>query len=176
MKAGWMAAALAAGVMVAGCEAKIGRDDAADQAKDAAPGPRSAEGKSEDGTFSIDAPGFDLKFNLPKGLVDNTVINNDNGEILYPGSQLRGLHVEGGDKGRGDGVELRFSTGDDPAKVAGWYRDPARRDKLTIADARAEGAGFLLTGTQVKDGDPFTLHLAPRGGGGTDGRMVLQSR
>lgn len=175
MKFMWAVAALA-GVLLGGCEARIGGDDAADKASDAPAGQRSAEGKSEDGSFSIDAPGFDLKFSLPAGLTDNIAINNDGGELLYPGSSLRGLHVEGGNKGKGDGVELRFATTDDIATVAKWYRDPARGEHLKIAGEERDGAGIVLSGTQAKDGDPFTVHLAPRAGGGTDGRMVLSER
>ncbi|MFC7498932.1 hypothetical protein ACFQRC_06830 [Enterovirga sp. GCM10030262] len=170
-------AALCAASLLAACEAKIGKEDAAAPTADA-DGAReeiSAEGKAEEGQFSINAPGFDLKFDIPDGLAERAEVESDS-DILYPGSSLSGLHIEAGERsdGRDRGaVELRFASADAPDKIAAWYRDPARAAVLTIASAGREGDDTVIRGTQKEDGDPFTVRLSPASGGGTDGRLVF---
>ena len=158
--------------LLAACEMKLGTDEKREAAGQAA---KTAEGKSEEGSISIDAPGFDMKLNIPDAL--RAEIGAD-GDILYPGSKLAGLHVQANDgSGAGDdSVELRFSTADAPAKVAAWYRDPAQAKELTVSSAEQQGQGYRITGTSKGDADPFTLTLAPAAGGGTEGRIVLQDR
>ncbi len=158
--------------LLAACEMKVG--DGKERKEGAAP--VSAEGKSEDGAISIDAPGFDMKLNIPDALRAEI---GTQGDILYPGSKLSGLHVQAnGDKGGADqdSVELRFTSSDAPAKVAAWYRDPARAKELSISSAQQQGQGYRMVGTSKDDGDPFTLALTPGSGGGTEGRIILQDR
>jgi len=160
------AAALA---LLGGCEMKVGTDDKAEgNAQQAV----SADGKSEDGSISIDAPGFDMKLNIPDAL--RAQVGAD-GDVLYPGSKLAGLHVQANDGGE-DSVELRFTTADAPAKVAAWYRNPDQAKELTVASTQQQGQGYRITGTSKGDSDPFTLTLTPAAGGGTEGRVVLQDR
>ncbi len=165
-----MIAAIAAAALLAGCEAKIGKSDEADAGANV-----SAAGKAEEGSFSINAPGFKMKLDIPESLANRASIDSDS-DIVYPGAKMRGIHIEAeGDDGK-DGVELSFTSPDTPAKVAGWYRDPARAEKFAITTDREEAGGYALAGTEADDGDPFTLTLQPLDGGGTDARLTLQDK
>nr|WP_295373359.1 hypothetical protein [uncultured Sphingosinicella sp.] len=157
--------------LLGACEMQIGDGQ---QGKARTEQVASAEGKAEDGSISIDAPGFDMKLNIPQAL--RTEMGGDE-DILYPGSKLGGLHVQAGEnKGGGQGsVELRFTSADAPAKVAAWYRDPAQAKELTVTSAQQQGQGYRIVGTSKGGSDPFTLTLTPAGGG-TEGRIVLQDR
>jgi hypothetical protein len=121
-------------------------------------------------------PGFDLKINIPEGMKNDA--DGDN-ELLYPGATMSGMHIEAGQgsgkAGSASGVELRFTSPDPVEKIAGWYRDPARKGTFSVASARKEGDAVLIAGTQKGDGDPFSLRLAPAGGG-TEGRLTLSDR
>jgi hypothetical protein len=156
-------------VLLSGCEMQIGDGE---QGKARTEQVASAEGKSEAGAISIDAPGFDMKLNIPEAL--RAEIGSE-GDVIYPGSKLGGLHVQAGqnkDGGQGS-VELRFATADAPAKVAAWYRDPAQAKELTVTTVQQQGQGYRIVGTSKGDNDPFELILTPAGGG-TEGRIVLQ--
>ena len=163
---------LAALILLAACEMKVGTDK---DEKAATQTTVSAEGKSEDGSISIDAPGFDLKLNIPDAL--RAQVGAD-GDVLYPDSKLAGLHVQANDgSGAGeDSVELRFTTADAPSKVAAWYRDPKQATELNVASTQQQGESYRIAGTSKSDGDPFTLTLRPAAGGGTEGRILLQDR
>jgi hypothetical protein len=156
-------------LVLTGCEARFGND--------AEPsGNGSAENKAEEGQVSINAPGVQMKINIPEGLRHEASIHDDGG-LIYPGSTMSGMHVEGGregEQGKSEGeVELRFATTDGPEIVARWYQDAARARDFTIATAGRDGAAYLFAGTK-KDGDGrFRIRLAPRQGGGTDGRVLL---
>jgi predicted small secreted protein len=162
-------AAAAAALVLAACQARVGND--------VQPGGNgSAENKAEEGQVSINAPGVQMKINIPEGLRREASIHDDGG-LIYPGSTMSGMHIEGGrdgEQGKSDGqVELRFTTADGPEIVARWYRDPARAGDLTISSAGRDGAAYVFAGTR-KDGDGrFRIRLAPRQGGGTDGRVLL---
>lgn len=169
-------AAMAAILLLAGCEARIGKE--AGKAKDqeaGRPARASAEARAEEGQLSIDAPGFALKLDIPAGLAERADLDSDSG-ILYPGAALSGMHVEARDRaGAGRSmVELRFVSSDPPAKVAAWYRDPARAKDFSVSSSRREGGAIAIAGTEKEDGDPFDLTLSPRSGGGTDGRLRLR--
>jgi hypothetical protein len=159
-----LAAAVAAALTA--CEARFGND--------AEPsGNGSAENKAAEGEVSINAPGFQMKINIPEGIRREANIHDDSG-IIYPGSIVGGIHVEGGrERGKGDGeVELRFTSADAPDRVAAWYRDPARARDFTLAAANREGEAHVFAGT-TKDGGRFRVRLAPHAGGGTEGRALL---
>jgi hypothetical protein len=148
------------------CEARFGND--------ARPsGNGSAENKAEEGEVSINAPGFQMKIDIPEGIRREANIHDDSG-IIYPGSIVGGIHVEGGrERGKSDGeVELRFTSADPPDRVAGWYRDPARAGDFTVAAAAREGEAYVFSGT-TRDNGHFRVRLAPRAGGGTEGRALL---
>jgi predicted small secreted protein len=161
--------ATAAALVLTACEARFGNDVEA-------VGNGSAENKAEEGQVSINAPGVQMKINIPEGLRHEASIHDDNG-LIYPGSTMSGMHIEGGhdgDQGKSEGeVELRFASTDAPDRVARWYQDPARARDFTIASAGRDGVAYLFAGTR-KDGDGrFRIRLAPRRGGGTDGRVLL---
>jgi hypothetical protein len=90
---------------------------------------------------------------------------------------LSGMHVEARDRGEGgrSTVELRFTSTDAPAKVAAWYRDPARASEFSVGSASQAGGVITIAGTEKEDGDPFELSLSPRGAG-TEGLLKLRDR
>lgn len=167
-------ALICASALLAACEAKIGKEAGKDRAEGS---PASTEGKAEEGQFSIKAPGFDMKIDIPAGVTSHADTDSD---MLYPGATLSGMHIDGskgGSDGKGNaGIELRFTTADAPDKVAAWYRDPARAGGFSIGGVRREGSDYLISGTQKQDGDPFALRLSPGSGGGTAGRLTLTDR
>lgn len=162
------AAAAAALVLLAGCEAKIG--DRAD-----APAGNTAEAKAEDGAFSINAPGFQMKVDIPQAIANKARIDSDS-DIVYPGSKVRGIHVDAGRDDEDSKVQLSFTSPDAPAKLADWYRSADRADKFTLAATREENGGFSFEGAEKEDGDPFTISLRPGAGGGTEGELRLRDR
>ena len=165
----------AAAALLGACDAKFDRNAAENASADA---PVSAEGKAEEGKISVKAPGFDLKFSLPKGMVGEAKAERDS-KLLYPGAILRGMAIAAGE-GRGKGgdseVEIGFSTSDPVDKVVAWYRDPARAEGFRLERAKRDGDGWRITGVQKRDGHRFKLRLSPRPGGGTDGRLTVRHR
>ena len=165
-------AATGAALVLAACEARVGND--------VQPGGNgSAENKAEEGQVSINAPGVQMKINIPEGLRHEAAIHDDSG-LVYPGSTMSGMDVEGArDANQGQGqsqsgqVELRFASTDAPDKVAHWYQDPARRASFTLASSGRDGAAYVFAGTKRDGGGRFHIRLAPRAGGGTDGRVLL---
>jgi hypothetical protein len=161
--------AATAALVLTACEARIGND--------VQPGGNgSAENKAEEGQVSINAAGVQMKINIPEGLRHETSIHDDHG-LIYPGSTMSGMHVEGareGDQGKSEGqVELRFASTDGPDIVAHWYREPARARDFTVASASRDGRGYVFAGTRADGGGRFRVSLAPRQSGGTDGRVLL---
>jgi len=167
-------AATAAALALTGCEAKFGNDV---QPR----GNGSAENKAEEGEVSINAPGVQMKINIPEGLRHEASIHDDSG-LVYPGSTMSGMHIEGGrerpgEQGKSEGeVELRFASTDGPDVVARWYQDPARARNFTIASATREGPAYVFAGTRTDGDGRFRVRLMPRQGGGTDGRVLLADR
>jgi predicted small secreted protein len=162
-------AATAGALVLAACEARIGND--------VQPGDNgSAENKAVEGQVSINAPGVQMKIDIPEGLRHEAGIRDDNG-LIYPGSTMSGMHVEGGrdgEPGRSEGeVELRFASTDGPDRVAHWYQDPARAGDFTISSATRDGAAYVFAGIRKGGDGHFRVRLAPHQGGGTDGRVLL---
>ena len=167
------AALLAGAAFLTACEARIGNDAPPVEAN------ASAAGKAEEGRLTVSAPGFNMSIDIPEGLRDNDM--DDDNDLLYPGAQFGGIHIQGSPERRANGsqqgeVELRFTTADAPDRVAAWYRDPARREDFTIQSAGREGNVLVFAGTGRHDDDRFTLRVTPRAGGGSEGRLVLSDR
>jgi|1185.fasta_scaffold822859_2 predicted small secreted protein len=162
-------AATAAALVLTACEARFGNDVQPS-------GNGSAENKAEEGEVSINAPGVQMKIDIPEGLRHEAGIHDDNG-LIYPGSTMSGMHVEGGregGQGKSEGeVELRFASTDGPDRVAHWYQDPARAGDFTIASATRDGAAYVFAGTRKEGDGRFRIRLAPGQSGGTDGRVLL---
>jgi hypothetical protein len=161
--------AATAALVLAACEARVGNN--------VQPvGNGSAENKAEEGQVSINASGVQMKINIPEGLRHEASIHDDHG-LIYPGSTMSGMHVEGAresDQGKSEGqVELRFASTDGPDIVAHWYREPARARDFTVASASRDGRGYVFAGTRADGGGRFRVSLAPRQSGGTDGRVLL---
>lgn len=167
-----MLSAVAAMAMLAACEARIG-EDAGNVSENA-----TAAGRAEEGRLTIEAPGFNMQIDIPEGIRESARMDDENG-LIYPGSTLGGLHVQGGPEGpegeRDGEVELRFSTGDAIDRVVAWYRDPARGEEIRIDTADRRGDSFVMTG-RGRDGERFNLTVEPRAGGGTEARLVLSDR
>ena len=154
-------AMLGACVILAGCEASFGPD------KDG----ESERGTADANTLSLEAPGIDVKLDIPSIEKFAKVEAGSDSDLLYPGSQLGALHVDARDK---DGrVELRFTSSDSLDLVTRWYRDPGRSQHFTIESNRRDGAAHVLDGRDRDGGGRFQLRLEPNAGGGTAGRLVL---
>lgn len=163
--------------LLSACEANVRKDGKDETADGAAKAAAAAEGKAKEGQFSIKTPGFDMKIDIPAGVTSH---GDSDSDMLYPGSKLSGMHIEGSKTGAGGkgnaGIELRFTSADPADKVAEWYRDPARASGFSVSGIRRDGPAFLITGSEKGDGDPFTLRLSPASGGGTEGRLTLSDR
>jgi hypothetical protein len=169
----------AAAVAAAGCSMPSGESERQEAAKQEANEQvkAGAEGKAEEGRLSIKAPGIDIAINVPESMRRRARADTDS-DVLPPGAQVSGLHVQGdgGDRTAGrDSVELRFASAEPPERIAAWYRDPARRGDFSISGARREGAVIILTGAS-NDGGPMTVRISPGAGTGTDGRLILVDR
>ena len=167
--------AISALALLTACEAK---KDEGEAAKADRAGEVSADVKAGDGQFSIDAPGFAMKFDIPKGLAERATIDSNDG-VVYPGASISGLHIQANRRGEGaerDKVDLRFTSKDKLDTVVAWYRDPARVADIAIGSFAAEGDGYMITGTRKDDGDPFTIRLTPASGGGTYGQVMLSDK
>src|SRR5690242_7464235 len=81
-------AATASALVLVACEARIGNDAGP-------PGNGSAANKAQEGEVSINAPGVQMKINIPEGLRHEASIHDDSG-LIYPGSTMSGMHIEGG--------------------------------------------------------------------------------
>ena len=162
-------AGMMAALLLAACEARFGNDVRPT-------GNVSAENKAEEGQVSINAPGVQMKIDIPEGIRHEANIRDDGG-LIYPGSTMSGMHIEGGregEQGKSEGeLELRFASSAGPDTVAHWYQDPARARDFTVASAGRDGAAYVFAGTRVNDHGRFRVRLAPRDGGGTDGRVLL---
>ena len=165
-----LAPALAAFALLAACEARFGNDAPPVDAN------ASAEGRAEEGRLTVEAPGFNMSINIPEGIRSRANFDEDSG-LIYPGATFSGLHVQGQPEGaaRQDEVELRFTSGDPVDRLVAWYRDPARGEEVRIASAEQRGNAFVLSGTG-REGDRFTVSIAPRQGGGSEARLVLSDR
>ena len=166
--------------LLSACEARFGKDAESGEAAAKGKGQAataSVEGKAKEGQFSIDTPGFDMKIDIPAGVTSH---GDSDSDVLYPGSTLSGMHIqgnEGGARGKDNaGIELRFTTPDALEKVAAWYRQPGRASAFTVASLGRDGAALVISGTETGDGDPFKLRLSPRSGGGTEGRLTLSDK
>lgn len=170
--------AIAALALLTACEAKVGKDEG-EAAKADRAGEAVADAAAGNGQFSIDAPGFAMKFDIPEGLAERATVDSDDG-ILYPGASISGLHIQANKRGEAgaeqDKVELNFTSKDSLETVVAWYRDPARAEDIAIGSFAPEGDGFVITGTQKDDGDPFTIRLAPGSGGGTNGQVNISDK
>jgi hypothetical protein len=158
-------------VLLGACQMQDDENEAAANASQ----PISAEGKAEEGKISIQAPGFDLTFSLPKEMSQAAKVDKDS-KILYPGATIAGVAVAAG-KGGSDAdqseVELRFRTADPVERVVAWYRDPARAAGFRLQSVAKEGEAVVVAGIQNSDRHPFKVRLAPQPNGGTDGRLTI---
>ena len=139
----------------------------------------SAEGKAEPGQVSVKAPGLDVTFTVPQGLSKDVKVNSDI-KILYPKTSITGRYAAGGGSGGKDEgeseVEFRFASPDAPERIAAWYQEPARAELFSVEKVSREGADTLIRAREKQGDGEFRLRLAPRAGGGTDGRLVIHKK
>ena len=136
----------------------------------------TAEGKAEAGQVSVKAPGLDVTFTVPKGLSKDVKVNSDI-KILYPKTSITGMYAAGGGKEEGESeVEFRFASPDAPERIAAWYQEPARAELFNVEKVSREGADTLIRAREKQGEGEFRLRLAPRAGGGTDGRLVIHKK
>lgn len=125
----------------------------------------------KDGRVAINAQGFQGSITLPKIAVTAENLDLD-GVNLYPGSQVRDLHIEArngqasDDKGE---VRLAFESPAPLAKVQAWFREDLAKNGARV---QAKGDGFQGT---TRQGDPFTVELAAKGGDAATGKMALRN-
>src|SRR3546814_21189297 len=86
-------AALSAAALLTACEARIGMEDEGAADTNGAAATVSAEGRAQEGQSSIDAPGFDLKFDIPEGMTEHADVASDS-DSPYPGARPTGLHSQ----------------------------------------------------------------------------------
>ena len=172
--------ACAALALLGACDTNGGKDEERREALGEAEAQTDvpAAGKAEEGRFSIKGPGFDMKINIPEEIARNASGDGDT-DMLYPGAAISGMHVEARPSQGSQpnsGVEIRFTSADAPDRVSAWYRDPARASAFAVSSVAREGDTTVISGSEKSDGDPFTVRLTPRSGGGTDGRLTLSDR
>lgn len=158
----------AAAALLPACEARV--DPGADANRDA----KAIEGTAEEGTFSMDVPGFEMKVRIPDAM-QRASINEDN-EIIPPGATFRGIHVQANEGAGGSGVELRFTDGRAPDELARWYETDVAGREFRVNTAERRGDGWVIAGETLQDADSFTVRLAPAAGGGTAGRVAIVDR
>lgn len=160
-------AAAAGAVLLAACEGRVGRDGEA-----AAENATVLAGSAEEGTFSIDAPGFEMKVSIPESIQNRANVESD-ARIIPPGATFRGIHVQADEGAAESGVEMRFSDPRPPQELARWYRTERGGGEFSIASTQRQGEGFLLAG-ETRERDRFTVRLEPRRDGGTAGRLTIR--
>ncbi|URD61274.1 hypothetical protein M8312_01805 [Sphingomonas sp. KRR8] len=146
-------------VMVAGCHA---------QTKNPADGDEKVNIQGDgNGSVSFDLPFAKGQVKLPSGMMHNANFDID-GVKLMPGSKVTGFNVDaGGDKDAT--VNMKFTAPGNPGEVQKYFLDQFAAKGVT---ARADGSGLAGTG---KDGEQFTIGLAP-GDGGTAGTIVIHDK
>ncbi|WP_426165713.1 hypothetical protein [Sandarakinorhabdus sp. DWP1-3-1] len=129
-----------------------------------------AEGDGGDGRMELKLPGgFEAKINVPGGMSDMTKFDID-GVGLYPGAKVRSIKVnaQGKDSEQAATVEMGFRAPADAAAVADWYQNQFEAKKIAVSRS-----GETLTG-KTDGGDDFTLALAARGEGGSQGTLTIR--
>ncbi len=149
----------AAAVLLSGCEVSMKTD--ADS--------------GGNGQVSVKAPGIGLNVDLPamvKAEIDG------GGDLIFPGATMSGLNVSasaGAGAGSAGNVQLRFETPAAVREVLAWYQDPARALAMTgISVQQVGNGGYRVSGQAAEGGDPFSIELAPKAGGGTQAQLSLQ--
>lgn len=123
------------------------------------------------GKVAINLPGgIAAKINVPRGMTgDGADTKFDiEGVGLYPGGKVASFNVRasGGEASRAV-VRIGFTAPADAAAVADWYQQQFEAKGVAVTRT-----GETLAGRQ-KDGDAFTLALAPAAAGGSRGTLTV---
>jgi hypothetical protein len=129
------------------------------------------DGDSDSGNFEVKLPGgVEAKVKVPGEMLGKSDFDID-GVGLYPGAKVGAVNVKaqaGKDKGQGSAtVKIGFSAPADAAAVADWYQQQFEAKKVAVTRS-----GETLTG-KTRDGDDFTLALAPAGSGAAKGELTI---
>ncbi len=125
---------------------------------------------AETGRMELKLPGgIEANIKVPGGMSDMTKFDID-GVGLYPGAKVRSVKVNARarDGDRDATVEMGFRAPADAAAVADWYQKEFEARKTPV-----NRSGETLTG-RTGDGDDFTLVVAGRGAGGSDGTLTIR--
>jgi hypothetical protein len=125
-----------------------------------------ADGKT--GNVAVKVPGFAANMKMPRIMLDSANFDID-GVKLYPESKVRSLNILADDAKGGDSanVQVQFDAPATPDEVRDWFAK-AFADKSVSTSL--DGTG--LKG-KTKDGDAFTIRLAPAGAGSTQGTIEI---
>jgi hypothetical protein len=149
----------AAALLLAGCELSVKGDP----------------NGNGNGSVSVNAPGIGLNVDLP-AMVKAEI--GGGGDLIFPGANMSGVNVVASSSdaaGGGPAVELRYETPAAVREVLAWYQDPARALAMSgISVEPLAGGGYRVSGASAEGGGPFAVELAPKAGGGTQGRIRLQ--
>lgn len=127
-----------------------------------------ADGKT--GNVAVKVPGFAANVKMPRIMLDAGNFDID-GVKLYPDSKIRSLNILADDgKGKGDNnanVQVQFDAPAPPEQVRDWFAKAFADKSITTSP---DGTG--LKGT-TRDGDAFTIKLAPSGSESTKGTIEI---
>lgn len=132
---------------------------------DGKPAVAAAAEAGEKGKFALSLPGFDLKMDLPKSMLDKSDFEID-GVKLYPGSVITAMAIAKPQTGGEANVDIGFVAPADPAAVRNYFIEE-------FGDRLAPGAANEALRGETSDGDAFTIDLAPAAGGGATGKLRI---
>jgi hypothetical protein len=118
------------------------------------------------GAVSIDVPGFEGTFKLPKIQLDAGDFDL-NGVPLYPGSTIRSVNVDPRGRGKEGLVRVAFDSPADPARVRAYFQQRLAKAGFTV---RADGNG--LAG-ETDEKRPFRLQFDPSAEGRAQGTITV---
>lgn len=153
-----------AAMLLAGCELKVGKDDAktGDDASVSIDAGGNVAINGEDG-LSIKTPGFEGKIDI-KGMKLGGEHMEIDGMKLYPGTELSAINVA--DKAGPDNgvVDMRFTSSGTPDRIAAYYADAGRN--AGFRDVAVKNNGGTAVFTAIKEAnDRVTITIAPAAGG-----------
>lgn len=163
------ALSLAAALLLGGCGSGEGTDISIEANRANADGVAvTADGKT--GNVAVKVPGFSANVTMPKIMLDAGNFDID-GVKLFPESRVRSLNIVADDGSGGDSatVQVKFDAPAPPAEVQDWFIR-AFSDRAISATADGEGVKGM-----TKDGEPFTIRIAPSGENASEGTIEIRA-
>jgi hypothetical protein len=122
------------------------------------------------GRVALDIPGFKGEITLPPMAMEGGSMDIG-GVELFPGTKVEGVDVRAGRAGEDDVVTMRFSAPAAAAAVRAYFLAAFKEQGIAVTT----GPDGTIAGTG-KDGDPFTLAIADRGGTASAGTLVIRNK